>query len=94
LTFQRNQSKGLNATFHFIFTGKEECKATVTIRDQKLQISEGHNEKADIVVTADSQTWLGFLAKERNLVWALLRRKIRIQGSPRLLLAFGKCFPS
>src|SRR5262245_28579452 len=88
LTFQRNQSKGLNATFHFIFTGKEECKATVTIRDQKLQISAGNNEKAD------SQTWLGFLAKERNLVWALLRRKIRIQGSPRLLLAFGKCFPS
>ena len=37
---------------------------------------------------------LGFLAKERNLVWALMRRKIRIKGSPRLLLAFGKCFPS
>src|SRR5215467_4949702 len=94
LTFQRNQSKGLDATYHFIFTGKEERKATVTIRDQKLEISEGHNQKADIVVTADSQTWLGFLAKEHNLVWALLRRKIRIQGSPRLLLAFGKCFPS
>jgi hypothetical protein len=45
-------------------------------------------------VTADSRTWLGFLAKERNLGWALLRRKIRLKGSPRLLLAFGKCFPS
>ena len=29
-----------------------------------------------------------------NLLWALLRRKIRIKGSPRLLVAFGKCFPS
>jgi len=29
-----------------------------------------------------------------NLVWALLTRKIRLKGSPRLLLAFGKCFPS
>ena len=94
LTFQRNQSKGLAATYHFIFTGAEELRATVTIRDQKLQVSEGHNGKADIVVTADSRTWLGFLAKERNFVWALLRRKIRIKGSPRLLLAFGKCFPS
>jgi hypothetical protein len=37
---------------------------------------------------------LGFVAKERGLVWALLRRKIRIKGSPRLLVAFGKCFPS
>jgi ferredoxin len=94
LTFQRGQSKGLDATYHFIFTGTEERQATVTIRDQKLAVSDGHGGNADIVVTADSQTWLGFLAKERNLVWALLRRKIRIKGSPRLLLAFGKCFPS
>src|SRR5262245_60755109 len=94
LTFQRNQSKGLAATYHFIFTGAEERRATVKIRDQRLEVTEGHNGNADIVVTADSQTWLGFLAKERNLVLALLRRKIRIKGSPRLLLAFGKCFPS
>jgi hypothetical protein len=45
-------------------------------------------------LTADSETWLGFLAKERSLLWALLRRRIRIQGPPRLLVAFGKCFPS
>jgi len=94
LTFQRNQSKGVAATYHFNFTGAEERGATVTIRDQKLEVTEGHNGKPDIVITADSQTWLGFLAKERNLIWALLRRKIRIKGSPRLLLAFGKCFPS
>jgi Fe-S-cluster-containing hydrogenase component 2 len=94
LTFQRKQSKGLAATYHFIFTGAEERRATVTIRDQKLEVSEGHSGKADIVVAADSRAWLGFLARERNLVWALLRRKIRIKVSPRLLLAFGKCFPS
>jgi len=94
LTFQRNQSKGLSATYHFNFTGAEEKRATVTIRGQKLEVTAGHNGKADIVITADTQTWLGFLAKERNLVWALLRRKIRIKGSPKLLLAFGKCFPS
>ena len=50
--------------------------------------------KADLHVTADSETWLGFLAKERSLLWALLRRRIRIKGSPKLLMAFGKCFPS
>jgi Fe-S-cluster-containing hydrogenase component 2 len=94
LTFQRNQSKDIDATYHFTFTGAEERRATVTIRNQKLAVLEGHSGKADIAVTADSQTWLGFLAKDRNLLWALLRRKIRIRGSPRLLLAFGKCFPS
>ena len=93
-TFQRNQSKGIDATYHFTFTGTEERRTTITIRNQKLEVNEGHIGAADLVVTADSKTWLGFLAKERNLVWALLRRKIRLKGSPRLLLAFGKCFPS
>jgi ferredoxin len=94
LTFQRGQSKGLAATYHFTFTGEEEREATVIIRDQTVEVKEGHFGVADLKVTADSRTWLGFLAKERNLVWALVRRKIRLKGSPRLLLAFGKCFPS
>jgi ferredoxin len=94
LVFQRDQAAGLDTTYHFTFTGQEECKATVVIRNKTLQIEDDHIGKADIRVTADSRTWLGFLAKERSIVWALLRRKIRIKGSPRLLLAFGKCFPS
>jgi Fe-S-cluster-containing hydrogenase component 2 len=94
LVFQRNQSKGLDATYHFTFTGDETLQATVVIRDRTLQIKEGHIGESNLRVIADSRTWLGFVAKEQNLVWALLRRKIRINGSPRLLIAFGKCFPS
>ena len=94
LVFQRGKSKGLDATYHFTFTGEETMQATVVIRHQTLHVSEGHHGDANLHVTADTKTWLGFLAKERNLVWALVRRKIRIKGSPRLLLAFGKCFPS
>jgi NAD-dependent dihydropyrimidine dehydrogenase PreA subunit len=94
LVFQRGKAKGLEATYHFTFTGQEDVQATISIRNQKIQVNEGHCGKADLQVTADSRTWLGFLAKERNLAWALLRRKIRLKGSPRLMLAFGKCFPS
>ncbi len=94
LTFQRNRSKGLDATYHFTFTGAEENHSTIIIREQRLEVREGLVGRADLKVTADSGTWLGFVAKERNLIWALLRRRIRIKGSPRLLLAFGKCFPS
>jgi ferredoxin/putative sterol carrier protein len=93
-TFQRGQSEGLNAVFHFTFTGKEPKTATVVIRDKTLQVADGHEGTASLHLTADSETWLSFLAKERSLLWALLRRKIRIKGSPRLLIAFGKCFPS
>ena len=94
LTFQPGKAAGLNAVYHFTFTGKEAKEATVTIRDGTLQVQDGHQGEADLRVTADSETWLGFLAKERSLLWALLRRRIRIKGSPKLLVAFGKCFPS
>ncbi len=92
--FQKNTSAGLNATYHFTFTGQEERKATVIIRDLSVRVTDGHEGTPDLRVIADSQTWLRFLRKEANLVWALLRRKIRIHGSPRLLMAFGRCFPS
>jgi ferredoxin len=94
LLFQPGRAAGLNAVYHFTFTGKEPKEATVTTRDGTLQVQDGHQGEPDLRVTADSETWLGFLSKERSLLWALLRRKIRIKGSPRLLVAFGKCFPS
>lgn len=93
-TFQRGQSEGLNAVYHFTFTGKETRTATVVIRDKTIRVDDGHQGTPDLRLTADSETWLGFLAKERTLLWALLRRQIRISGSPKLLIAFGKCFPS
>ncbi len=92
--FQRHQSKGLDATYHFTFTGEEACTATVAIRNETLEVQDGHVGRPDIRIVADSRVWLRFLAKEQSLVWALLRGTLRIKGSPRLLMAFGRCFPS
>jgi Fe-S-cluster-containing hydrogenase component 2 len=91
--FQPGKSAGLNATFHFTFTGREQRQATVVIHERKLRVIDGHVGQPDLHVTADSQTWIGFLRKERNVVWALLLRKIRLDGPLKLLVAFGKCFP-
>lgn len=93
LLFQPKKSKGLSASYHFTFMGEEDGEITVIIRDQKLTVLKGHVGPADLHVTADTKTWFGFLAQEKSLVWALLRRKIRLKGSPRLLVSFGKCFP-
>ena len=92
--FQPNQSASLDAVFHFKFTGMEEREATVTIKSRTIEVRDGLHGKADLRVTADAKTWLGFLAGEKSLPLALLRRRVRIKGNPRLLLAFGKCFPS
>lgn len=94
LVFQRQQSEDLDATYHFSFTGDDEAQATIIIRNKTLEVQRGHVGTANIHITADSRTWLQFLAKEKKIVWALLRGKIRIKGPIRLLRAFGRCFPS
>jgi hypothetical protein len=94
LTFQPGKAANLNAIYHFTFTGQEEKQATITIRSGALHVLDGHQGEAGLGVTADSQTWFGFLAKNHNQLWALLRRQIGITGTPSLLVAFGKCFPS
>ena len=94
LVFQRGKSKGVGAVFHFTFTGDDDSQATIVIRDQRVTVEQGHHGDPDLRVTADARTWLGFLRGEKSIVWALLLRKIRLRGSPRLLLAFGRCFPT
>ena len=94
LTFQRGRSEGLDATYHFTFTGREEREVTVVIRDRTIHVDDGHVGQADLRITADSRTWLAMLAGNVSPVGALLRRRIRLRGPLRLLRAFDRCFPS
>src|SRR5581483_11023822 len=89
--FQPGKSAGLNATFHFTLTGHEQRQATVVIQERKISVKEGHVGQPDLHATADSQTWIGFLRKDRNLMWARIRGKIRLDRPLKLLVAFGKC---
>jgi ferredoxin len=93
-SFQRGAAGKLDATYHFTFTGKEPTEATVIVRDGTIRIDNGLRGVCNIHVTADSETWLGFLAKEKNLLWSLLNRRIRIRGNPKWIRAFARCFPS
>ncbi|MEI6429448.1 MAG: SCP2 sterol-binding domain-containing protein [Pseudanabaena sp. ELA607] len=94
LTFQPNQAKGINARYHFLFTGQEFSQFTVNISNQVCEVQDGLVGKPDLIVKADSKTWIAFLRKYQNIVLAILTRKIRLKGDIRLLLKFGKCFPS
>jgi Fe-S-cluster-containing hydrogenase component 2 len=94
LQFNPGQARGLDATYHFVFTGAESRKATVRIADGRLEVREGLDGKANLQVTADARTWLAFLARERSLAWALITMRIRLRGSPMWLVRFGRCFPS
>ena len=94
LIFQRDQAEGLDATYHFTFTGIEPCQGTVVIKDKTITVSEGLVGTADLRVTADGATWVAFLAKEKGLAAVLLTRRLKLGGPPRLMSAFARCFPS
>ncbi|MBA4062819.1 MAG: 4Fe-4S ferredoxin [Isosphaera sp.] len=94
IVFQRGRAEGLDAVYHFTFTGKEPAEATVTIRDRTLTVRHGLHGTADCAITADSDAWLGFLRKEQSIGWSIVRRRVRVKGPLRLLTAFGRCFPS
>ena len=93
LTFQRDKAAGLAATYHFVFTGKDRREATIRIVDRTLTITRGLVGKPDLRVGVDGAAWLAFVRKERSIVRLFLSGKLRLSGSPRLLMAFGKCFP-
>ncbi|MCP4575977.1 MAG: 4Fe-4S ferredoxin [Deltaproteobacteria bacterium] len=93
IIFQREQSEGLSATYHFTFTGEEKYEGMVVIKDRAIQVRDGLVGVADMHVTADSETWLNFLAGEKKLILALLQRKLKMKGSPSLMKAFARCFP-
>ena len=92
-TFQAGKAKELAARYHFTFTGGETAEATVVIDHGTLTVEDGHVGEADLHVTADARTWLNFLADEANIVWAIIRRRVKLKGPLRLLKAFGECFP-
>ena len=64
------------------------------VSHKPVAVAAGHIGAPDLHVTADAVTWIGFLRQERNIVWAIFRRKVRLNGPLKLLLAFGKCFPA
>ncbi len=94
LIFQRDKSEGMDATYHFTFTGEEQLFATVIIRNKSVEVHRELRGAPDLRVKADSRTWLGFIRKENGIVIPLLLGKIRIKGSVGLLKVFGRCFLS
>ncbi len=91
--FQPGKSMGLQAVYHFRFTGQQPGECTIRIAEQKIQVQVGLHGRPDLQVTVDSLAWLKFLRKEIGVPRMLVTRALRLKGSPRLLVAFGKCFP-
>jgi ferredoxin len=93
LSFQPGKAAGLDAVYHFTFTGPQAAQATIMIKNSRLIVLDGHQGEPNLAVTADGKTWIRFLNKEVSILRCLLTRAVRLKGPSKLLVAFGKCFP-
>jgi len=93
LVFQKKKSKGINACFNFTFTGDENFSASVGIENSTLTVDMKLNKAPDITIVSDARTWLDFLAGEKNMLLALISRKIKIKGPLKFMNQFQQCFP-
>lgn len=93
LTFQRGPAKGLRACFHFDLSGEHAVQATVRIDDGTLAVEDGLVGTPDVVVSADGDVWMGIVTKARSPIWAVISRRLRVQGDRSLLSRFAACFP-
>lgn len=93
LGFQWRKAKGLDANFHFRFTGKEAVEATVRIAGGRLDVRPGLQGEAGLAIEADSDTWLAIVAGRRHPLRAMATGKLRLKGNRRLMADFRRCFP-
>ena len=94
LSFQPGRAGDLSAVYHFQFTGREAALATVTIRRQRITVAEGHVGRPDLRIAVDGAAWVRFLNRELGVARLFVTGRLRLRGSPRLLAAFGRCFPA
>ncbi len=93
LVFQAEQAKGVDATWHFTFSGTDDRALTVRVERGRLDVREGLHGDADLRIRADAETWIDFLNGRRGLLRSWITGRIRFHGSPRWLLRFARLFP-
>ena len=93
LGFQWRKAKGIDACWHFRFTGVEAMEATVRIAKSRLSVSPGLQGTAGLTVVADSTTWLALPGGEVATWRAVASGGLRLRGDKRLMKDFRRCFP-
>lgn len=93
IAFNPLAAEGFDFSISFQFSGREQRKATVKIKNNKLKIINNKTGEADLHIKVDSQTWIGILNQQTSPIWAVLTGKLKLKGNPLLLLRFQKCVP-
>jgi hypothetical protein len=89
----RERAIGVRFAAVMAFTGPGGDAWTIHVADGACRVSEGHAERADLVMTQSPETFVAGFARVRNPILLMLTGKIRVKGF-RGLSTFGRLFPS
>jgi ferredoxin len=93
LVFQRGPARGWRGVFHFVLQEVGAVEFTVCIDDGALETKPGLIGEADVVVRAETKTWLEIVEQKRSPVWAVVTGRLKLEGDRKLLDKFAACFP-
>jgi hypothetical protein len=65
-----------------VFTGNENSLATILIQDSNLEVQSGHLGTPDVIIIADTATWLKVVASDESIYKAILLRRVRLPKGP------------
>lgn len=90
--FQPSEAGDLNVRMQFRLTGKGGGSWYVVIKNGKCKVNKGEDSNPDTILKASAADYLKISNGEMNKVWALVRGKLKVEGSMSKVPSFFACF--
>lgn len=83
--------EGMEATFHFDLEGDKGGQYTISVADQKVEVTDGLHGDASCVVKATGENFVNLAKGELNPMMAMLTGKLKISNQGEML-KYAKLF--
>lgn len=90
--FHPEECQSLVAQVYWNITGKDPKQFTIAIHNGTFEIRYGENLNADLLLEADSETYLKLVNKEMKGMIAVLTRKLRARGKMQIAPKMERIF--
>ena len=79
--FNPDAAKGWNRVIQYVIKGEGGGVWQMIIRDQRCSLLEGEQERPDLKILTDVDTWMKLQKGEMSPTRAIMTRKLRTEGS-------------
>ena len=83
--------EGMETTFHFDLDGEDGGQYTISVADQKVEVTDGLNGEANCVVKSSGENFVSLAKGDLNPMMAMLTGKLKISNQSELL-KYAKLF--